>query len=239
MINIAVVDDIREDMLKTTQIIHDVFYELQTPVDVVQYSGPLEFKKDIENGVNFRIAFLDIEMPELNGIEVAKNLKDAGTIVIFVSAKEEFVFQALQIYPFAFARKRFIDYDLPRYIKGALEKVKQRISRENSKALMLESRNKVLAIHPYRIMYATIKGRTVTFYQENGKTFEFIYKMKQLAAELDRYDFIQVSRDAVVNCSFILEIKNYVVIMDDGTEFKVPKPKIDDIKSEFCIKVRD
>lgn len=239
MINVAVIDDKREDLLKITQIIHDVFYEHQTAVNVVQYSGPLEFKKDIEKGVKFRMAFLDIELPEINGIDVAKNLKDAGTLVIFVSAKEKFVFRALQIYPFAFARKKFIDYDLPRYVKGAMEIVKQRMSRENSKALMLESRNKVLAIHPYRIMYATIKGRTITFYQENGKTFDFIYKMKQLAAELDRYDFIQVSRDVVVNCSFILEIKNYVVTMDDGTEFKVPKPKIEDIKSEFCVKVRD
>ena len=42
------------------------------------------------------VVFLDIEMPELNGIEVARTLGVTGPIIVFITAYDEFALKAFE-----------------------------------------------------------------------------------------------------------------------------------------------
>ena len=47
---------------------------------------------------DFDILFLDIDMPDISGLEVAKKLREKGSdiILIFISAHEQYVFDSIE-----------------------------------------------------------------------------------------------------------------------------------------------
>ena len=65
------------------------------------------------------ILFLDIDMPEMTGFEIAKRLnkKFHGEIlIVFMSAYDNFVYESFDYLPFAYLRKESISEDLPKVV---------------------------------------------------------------------------------------------------------------------------
>ena len=67
-----------------------------------------------EDEYDYDIYFLDIDMP-YNGLEVARKIKQFNDdiIVIFVSFREDLIFEALQTFPYYFLRKKYLQEELP------------------------------------------------------------------------------------------------------------------------------
>ena len=67
------------------------------------------------------VIVLDISMPELNGIEVAKHLRSSGckAVIVFLSAEDDFVHEALQAGGTAYVSKALVS-DLRAAIREAL-----------------------------------------------------------------------------------------------------------------------
>lgn len=72
MIKIAVCDDEKQVRLRLLTIIQQYFSEIKREVWVAGFKRGQEL---LSAKVRFDIIFLDIEMPELNGIETAKKLR--------------------------------------------------------------------------------------------------------------------------------------------------------------------
>jgi CheY-like chemotaxis protein len=68
------------------------------------------------------VVVLDISMPGINGIEVARRLRGSGcrAAIVFLSAEMEFVTVALEAGGSGFVRKTLIDSDLPVAIREVL-----------------------------------------------------------------------------------------------------------------------
>ena len=69
------------------------------------------------------ILLLDIQMPGSNGMETAQRLRSRGmdTIIIFVSALEDYVFQAFDVGAFHYLVKPFTAEKLSEVLKKAVE----------------------------------------------------------------------------------------------------------------------
>ncbi|MDF2804804.1 MAG: Response regulator of the LytR/AlgR family, partial [Anaerocolumna sp.] len=73
------------------------------------------------------IVFLDIEMPLLNGLEVASRLREMNPFVhiIFVTNREDLVFSSFKYRPFRFIRKQRIIEELPEAVSHITEVIKK------------------------------------------------------------------------------------------------------------------
>ena len=65
------------------------------------------------------VIFLDIDMNDRTGFEVAKQLLEINgeTLIVFVSAYDQFVYDAFEFYPIAFLRKGKVCDELPKTMK--------------------------------------------------------------------------------------------------------------------------
>ena len=78
--------------------------KLKNQLDNVVIDGSTSFK----NEYDYDLYFLDIDMP-VNGIEIARKIKsyNDNMIVIFVSFRDDLIFEALQTFPYYFLRKKY------------------------------------------------------------------------------------------------------------------------------------
>lgn len=84
MIKIAVCDDEKQVRLRLLTIIQQYFDEIDREVWIAGFKRGQEL---LNAKTRFDIIFLDIEMPELNGIETAKKLRkwDVTSKIIYVT----------------------------------------------------------------------------------------------------------------------------------------------------------
>lgn len=70
------------------------------------------------------ILFLDVDMPDLSGFQVAEKIRQLNdkTLIIFVSAFDEFVYDSFDYSPFRFIRKNHLQTDLAPTFQKAIDR---------------------------------------------------------------------------------------------------------------------
>lgn len=102
MVKVLVVDDervIREGAAK-------VISECMPTADITQCGGPTEALAEVEKK-NFEIAFLDIQMPGMTGVELAKKIKkiSPNTNIIFSTAYPQYAGEAFSLHASGYITK--------------------------------------------------------------------------------------------------------------------------------------
>lgn len=97
--NIVICDDQESDALAAKEVIKQTAHELhiKTEFDIYSKAAEVEWKLLIKKEPA-DVLILDIDMPEISGLELAERLraKNLNLIIIFLSAHEEFVFKAIE-----------------------------------------------------------------------------------------------------------------------------------------------
>lgn len=110
-----------------------------------------QFQKAIsETDSGYDAAFVDIEMPEDDGISIVKRLREEGSQlpVVFVSIHEQMVREAIYAKPLAFVRKEYLENDLEEAARALLKELGKQ-----SKPVMIRQGRKRIQINPGEILY--------------------------------------------------------------------------------------
>ena len=89
------------------------------------------------NKEDFDILFLDIDMPNISGLEVAKiyEMQGSDIILIFISHMNGIMFESIDYNPFKYIRKNKIEEE----IEYSLKRAYKRISSENAKSIVVKT----------------------------------------------------------------------------------------------------
>ena len=73
------------------------------------------------------ILLLDIDMPELSGMEVAAKLTELPRkpLLVFVTNHDELVYESFRYHPFGFVRKQFLGKELGKVLKDCVEELER------------------------------------------------------------------------------------------------------------------
>ena len=105
VMNILICDDNTAFAMQLQKDISEYFHNPNMNINVVT-----DHFDQIEG--TYDVIFMDIELNDKNGIEIAKYHKDKhNCLVIFTSSHENLVFNTFQVEPFQFIRKNHYDYD--------------------------------------------------------------------------------------------------------------------------------
>ena len=155
------------------------------------------------NRFKLDILFLDIELGDINGIELAKMLrkKFSDLIIIYVTNHPNYVFSCFETEPLNFVRKPIdrVKFD---YIFGMAIKKYNDIH----KFIPIKWQNDSVNIEINDICYIEGYHRHLTFHLFNGEQYEIVGKISSISNELKTYDFIKIHQGYIVN---MLHIKNF------------------------------
>ena len=127
--NIAVCDDRMEvtDLLyKMIKTYFSQHHLLLTSIKI--YSDGDCLLQDIQKGSPFDIIFLDIELPGLNGLEVAQFIRqiDSEVLLVFVTGHPEYMSDAFKVEAFDFLSKPVQEEDMELVLSRCIRKYQQR-----------------------------------------------------------------------------------------------------------------
>lgn len=171
--------------------------------------------KSFDNGIDalnwlknedIDLIFLDIEMPDLSGMELVKSVEDLPQI-IFTTSHSKYALEAFEHQVTDFLPKPI---QLGRLLKG-VERAKElndNVSpQEEQSQLFVRVDGKFVRIELDDIMYIESLGDYVRFYAEDGKKYIVHSTIKNIAQKITNVNFLKVHRSYVVNLSKVVDIE--------------------------------
>ena len=177
------------------------------------------------------ILILDIDMPELNGFETAKLLKDTypDILLLFYTVHEQYVFEAFQFQPFRYIRKAYVDTEL----KLALEAGWHMIENRYEKYITLKTFNETINVKISEIVYFETNKRRCDVHLV-GKTINVRKTIKELYSEIDNPEFVMIHSGAVVNVRHIKSYSSYDITLESDERLVVGRNHIKSVKSALA-----
>lgn len=190
--------------------------------------------------------FLDIQMPELTGFELLRELKNYPP-VIFTTAFDEYALKAFEVFS--------VDYLLKPIEAERLEKALSKLERltaekqggtENIQKLLesltlkapvetprplerIASRigGRVQILHTAEITHFISQDKITLAENAVNKQFPIDFSLNELENKLDKQFFLRVHRNAIVNLNFIKEVHGWfsggiLIRLNDDRKTEVP-----------------
>ncbi len=172
--------------------------------------------------------FIDINMPDLNGMEFVKQM-DRAPMVVFTTAYSEYALEGFKVDAVDYLLKPFGLQDFLR----AAQKVRHRYELENpaiqsnpneeavgidADAMYLKSDYKTVRINISDIRYVEGMSEYLKIYLEGEKKpLIVLLSMKRLEERLPSNTFMRIHRSYIINLKKIREVnKNRVVLGEDA-----------------------
>ncbi len=218
------------EYLKTSLI--QTFAEKQTQVAFDTFTSGSRFLQMFEAHYHYDVIFLDIEMPEINGIDICKKIRtlSSDSLVVFISNKEELVFQTFEVQPFRFIRKESFSALLSPLVDSILKKWSQ--EKRTILSLQENGSNDIYSFSVSHILYIEAQRKDCLIATTEGECL-FRCKLMELESRLADFHFIKIHRSYLVNSSHIFRIGKSSVKLTNGTELPISRGKTEEVKQLF------
>lgn len=223
MIELIICDDDAMSLNQTKQFLTGMMHMWHEEIEITTYTDSDSLMKRIQSeNEQTDILLLDIDMPDISGLEVAEFICDEGRdiIVIFLTAHDEFVYMSFQYAPFRYIRKEYMKEELPSAMKAAVAK----LSAQRSSSICLRTQEGELFVKIADITHFQTENRRVCVYMVRGGTYVIWKKLKDLKAEIDEKggSFIYVHSGCVVNLRHVRTRRSGMVVLDGAQEIEIP-----------------
>lgn len=201
------------------------------------YAGECEIKK-YENGESlladncrelFDAFFLDIGMHGLDGMELAKKIREDNQYVkiVFVTNKEELAYKGYLYGAFRYVRKSKLEQELCE----AAESLKKYFDSLN-KHLNLKTPEGELTMDIRSIKFFEVNGHTVTIVCEDDEV-RVCGTMKEYEECLKEKGFIRIHKSYLVNFRYICSVEKNDVMLTSGKKLPLSRKRIDEVRKRL------
>lgn len=226
---IAICDD---DSLMREKLEIDIRYCFKTfkvkdiEIDLFETGDDL-----VESTSEYDMAFLDVEMPGISGINVGRHLyeNNKNIILFVVTSFPEFMDEALKFHAFRFFQKPVQRHRLLINIKDALI-----LYNQLHRKVIIEQKDNNIVIDTNDIIMIEAGERSTTVYTRDNIYYSTI-PLAVYQRELDKYNnFIQTHRSFIVNLNYVKEYKKDLITFDNYEyKAKITKRKNNQFKAKL------
>ena len=207
---------------------------------------------------SYDVLLLDINMPELSGIDLLDRMRSTRNplpSVVFVTAHDEHAVAAFEKNAVDYVLKPFSNERIDRALDAAYQRTAgeraarliellpqlQNATRRQAPRIAIKSKGRILFVDPSAIMAVQAEGNYVLLLREVGSHL-LRESISVVEEELKPYGFIRIHRSVLVNSSFVEEIQpwptgEYVLRLTGGKEYTVTRTYKKNLKSlaEFWV----
>jgi len=185
------------------------------------------------------ILFLDVEMPEMNGLQLLKHFPERKFYVIFTTAHEKYALPALKAAAADYLVKPISPQDVYDAIQKCTEK-KLKTESSNGKPLhkiSLATAHELLMINTDDIIRIEANNNYSHFYFINRPKVIVSKTLKDFEDQLTKHNFFRVHQSHLINLKYVEAVKSNdgdYVLLQHGHKVEISRRK----KADFLYKLK-
>jgi len=195
---------------------------------VASFESSVEAQKYLQSDKNeVDLMFVDVNMPDLSGIDLVKSLINPP-IVIFTTAYTEYAVDGFKVGAIDYILKPIAYEDFKKGVEKAFEtfshkeEERQQQARSskyvpNNRYFFLKSEYKIIRINFQDIKYIESVREYVRFHLENSRPIMSLLTIKAVENYLPKDRFMRVHRSYIVNLDKVNEIERFRIVFDGDT----------------------
>lgn len=222
---IAVCDDNEACRLQALQAIEGTTKSLDVLVDTYANGTVL---LDRFKTIPYDIIFLDIEMPEIDGIHLAKAIRaiSPDVYIVFLTSHIEYALEGYEVNALRYLTKPIN----PQKLLEVLNYVTQQLQQDNSLWVKTDMGEERLNISD--ILYLEAQNQNVAIITAN-KTYFVRYNIRDYENELASEGFLRIHRGYLISLKKITGISKNEVILEGNHHLPVSRSKEKSLKEAF------
>ena len=233
-VKLAVCDDERRDCIEISSMAKKILREANISHSISAYDNAKALLADIQNGIQFQILLLDVMMDEMDGMELAAELRklENKAAIIFISINREMALRGYEV-------------SAARYLEKPLheEKLKEAIlyccrNQQEKREILLPTVQGQCRVLVSDILYVEAFDRGTRFVLED-ESVECRMKFGEVEAMLPKPTFLLCHRAYIVNLSCVKYIRNYEFELKNGQIVSIGKGRYSEVHKKFVAYLAD
>ena len=228
MYTIAICDDINKDTQYLASVVQSWAQEQKVSVNIEMFPSAESFLFHYDEKKDYDILLLDVEMKNISGIELAKQIRsmDHRAEIIFTTSHFELSGEGYEVDALHYLIKPIAETKL----MEVLSKAARKLSVEPPSLVIVCNGETVKILEPDILYIESFRHYVVVHTQSTE------YKLKENLSALKgklSSDFYQTHRSYLVSLKHIRKISRTAVWLDCGAEIPLARGKYDDVNRAF------
>ncbi|CEQ16544.1 LytR/AlgR family response regulator transcription factor [Paraclostridium sordellii] len=229
MLNIVICEDEIEQQEILKDYLEQILNEINSKYEILIFNSGEELFKNYPDNID--IFLLDIQMDGLNGMEVARKIRQIDkkeVEIIFTTSLIEYIQEGYEVRAYRYLLKPIKLEDLKKHIILCIEE----LTKNKEIYIAVNEKNNTCKVKISEITYIEIQKREMTIHTIN-EDYTINSSMSKLENELSKYNFYRCHKSFMVNIDFIKNIKQYIAILDNKEEVPISRYRFKETKSRF------
>ena len=217
MLKIAICDDSRSDVERLEQAFDELHH---SDVEYDVYFSAAELLQSLERHEDkYHVYIFDIEMPQMNGLELAKKIRerDAKALFVFLTGFSHYVMDVFDVITFDYIAKPINADKLESVLQKAISYLNL-----TRRGFVFQYRKNHFRVNCDDILYIEKKGRqavihTISDDYKTNMTTEEIWK------QLDERVFCHIHVSYILNLGHVQAIDGDEVLLDNGERLLIAR----------------
>ena len=229
MIRVAVVDDEKNVLKYISDKIMEILEKFKYEAKIELYTNGNDVI-EADRTQSFDILFLDLEMPEPDGMQTAEIIRDnnANAIIAIVTNCSDLVYKTLKYDISAFIRKNCFDVEIEEELHRLYNKAKNRCIK-----YFLKTENGEKPFVPSEIIYIESNNHNVYLHNESGDKIKIFYTLEKLSGILSDEMFVRCHSGIIVNCYYIFSINSDTIELTNKECITLSRSRKKEVKNKF------
>lgn len=182
----------------------------------------------------FDLAFLDIDMKGLDGLTLARRLRDArpDAIIVFVTNFIQYAPEGYEVQAFRYLLKPALEEKLPACFALAVEELHRR-----RQIVTFRASGEEIELPVQKILYFESEQRSVAVHLSgwDREVCRFAGSLTQIANRMEGLGFLRIHRSYLVNMACIRKLQYGSLELKDGTQLPVSKKNYAQLKQQYLL----
>ena len=220
---IAICDDLESDRDYLKDLLNKWAINNSHLLNIDTFSSAESFLFHYEEAKDYDILLLDIEMGLMDGVSMAKKIRQDNDAVqiIFITGYSDYIAEGYEVNALHYLMKPVKEEKLFSVLERAIEKISK-----NDVVLNMDSANGMVRVPIYQIRFAEVFGNYVTIHANDEVTVKMT--LNEIEKLLDER-FYRVGRSVIVNLNEVSRVTKTEIKLLDGTSIHLPRGAYDGV----------
>ena len=184
---------------------------------VASFNSAVEARQWLDEGNNTELIFVDINMPEMNGVDFVRGMEESRPLIIFTTAYSEYALEGFKLDAVDYLLKPFsfsaFEHSANK-ARSVIELLRLRDSEESHilpvsehsterECISIRADHKTSLVRYSNIIYIESAGEYLRLHLADGTKLVTLFRLKNMESALPSDKFVRIHRSFIVNIDHI------------------------------------